>query len=119
MTHLTQQAELPDLGVTVTLRPARLPDAYRATELVDVPAAPGTEMSTPQRVAYQMRLDDMATLLQVQDWGLTPPPDNLVALADELSPDDMAALRVAADELKKKKRGAKSASAPCAPLNAP
>lgn len=85
----------------VVLRPALLTDTYRATELVPVPA----DLDSPQaRVAYQMRIDDAVVLCQIEALGDlegidVPGPDEL---AQQLEPDDMAALRVAAARVKKK-----------------
>lgn len=109
---LTESATLPDLDVTVVLRPGRLSDMYRAMSLVPVPDEPiqdGDHRLTPHGVAYQSAVDDMQVLCQIALMGGQPVPD-LVELADDLSPDDMAELRQAAGQLKKKKRLSKSNS---------
>lgn len=98
---LTETATLPDLGAVCVLRPARLADVYAAIELVSVPADVAGDARA--RTAYQLAVDDAQVLLQVQDRDGQPVAD-LPALRDELSPDDMQALREAADRLKKKRR---------------
>lgn len=121
MTQLTHTVTLPDLGVEAVLRPARLADAYLAAELVKVPdsAADPAGMSTQQRVAYQIQLDDMAILAQIAELEGDRGPKSLTAVRDMLSPDDMAVLRDGAEALKKKKRAAKQLSKTCAPSSAP
>lgn len=111
---LTESATLPDLDVTVVLRPGRLSDLYRAMSLVPVPdetIQDDDHRLTPCGVAYQSAVDDMQVLCQIASMGGQPVPD-LVELADDLSPDDMAELRQAAGQLKKKKRLSKSNSTP-------
>lgn len=121
MTQLTHTVTLPDLGVEAVLRPARLADAYLAAELVKVPdsAADPAGMSTQQRVAYQIQLDDMAILAQIAELEGDRGPKSLTAVRDMLSPDDMAVLRDGAEALKKKKRAAKQLSKNYAPSSAP
>lgn len=120
---LTHAVALPDSGVLVVLRPARIADAYLAAELVAVPGAaaePGG-MSTQQRVAYQVQLDDMAVLAQIVSVDgelFVPGTETLPELVDTLSPDDMALLRDAAEVLKKKRRAGKVQSGNGGPSSA-
>lgn len=117
---LTETVTLPDMGVELLLRPARLADTYRAMELVDIPVAPTRdgERVTPAGLAYQMAVDDMQVLCQVLTGDGEPLADERT-FADELSPDDMAALRIAAEALKKKRNALKSSAASGASSNAP
>lgn len=111
---LTESATLPDLDVTVVLRPGRLSDLYRAMSLVPVPdetIQTDDQRLTSHGVAYQSAVDDMQVICQIASVNGQPVTD-LVALADDLSPDDMAELRQAAGQLKKKKRLSKSNSTP-------
>ena len=110
---------LPDMGVDVTLRPAKLPDVYRAMDLVELPAGAEGGMTFAQRLAYQQRVDDMQALCQITALDGGEPPANLPALADELSPDDMAAIRTAVAEIKKKPKPASNSAPPGELLSAP
>ena len=101
-----------DLGVEIngviqrhfTLRPATLTDTYRAAASVVIPADIGSNESA--LVSYQMALDDAVILYQLESdatdtaWGQIDPS----ALASRIDPDDMAILRQAAANLKKKWR---------------
>lgn len=86
----------------VVLRQAVLQDVYEAIGVVDVP---GDDASAGNRIAYQMAIEDAQVLAQVDTIdGAEPPP--LSVLRTLLHPDDMALLRVAAEGIKKKQRGA-------------
>ena len=84
----------------VMLRPATLADTYRATERVPVP---DDLTSKAARIAYQVQVDDAVVLCQVcaLDDQAHDLPD-LLALANQIEPDDMALLRAAAARVKKK-----------------
>jgi hypothetical protein len=120
-TQLTHTVTLPDLAVEAVLRPARLADAYLAAELVEVPEFAGDDagMNVQQRMAYQLRLDDMTILSQIASLDGSHDPLEPKAVLATLSPDDMAALRDGALILKKKKRAARLQPGTGAPSNAP
>ncbi len=117
--NLTESVTLPDLGVAVVLRPARLADTYRAMSLVDIPEADAKDGDrvTPAGLAYQLAVDDMQVLCQIVECEGVEPV-NLPALSDDLSPDDMAALREAAAKIKKKRNALKTTGANGASSNA-
>lgn len=112
---LTEILTLPVLGAVIELRPAGLDDTYAAVALVDVPD--GMEASQPLRVQYQMRVDDLELLHQVQSVDGEPVKD-VLALKSLLDPEDIGAMRKAAEALKKKKRLA-SVSSPAAESSKP
>lgn len=99
-----------DVGILVAgvlhrdfeMRQATLADSYRAAEAVPVPADVADNQAA--RVAYQMAVDDAAILSQVVRLGGLDPVPGPAALAAEIDPDDMARLRQAADDVKKKWR---------------
>lgn len=93
-----------------TLRRATLADTYRAVESVPVPA--DIDANPAARVAYQMAVDDAQVLCQITRLGTLDPIPSPAALAAELDPDDMAILRQAAADLKKKLRPLKKYSPP-------
>lgn len=107
MDAITVSGEL-DCGVVVggvvhrafTLRAATLADVYRAAETVPVPEAMQTDQSA--RVAYQIAVDDAQVLGQLVALGELDPVPSPAALVAEVEPDDMALLRQAAAEVKKK-----------------
>lgn len=90
------------------LRPARLADTYQAAAVVPVPAGIGDSQAA--RVAYQMAIDDALILCQVTQLGTLAPAPAAAELAAWIDPDDMAILRQAAAELKKKLRASRSGS---------
>lgn len=114
---VTESALLPDLGVVVVLRPARLADVYRAAAQVDPPTQESASAAESQ--AYQWALDDMQVLCQIVSVGDGGAPESLADFAAELTPDDMGSLRFAAQELKKKQRLWKSVCATGASLSVP
>ena len=113
-----RQFGLLDLGVVVgdvvhrdyTLRPATLADSYRAAAAVPVPANVADDQAA--RVAYQMAIDDAQILCQLEALGSLSPVPAVEALAEAMDPDDMAILRQAAAELKKKLRQSRHSSPP-------
>jgi phage FluMu protein gp41 len=86
----------------VTLRPATLEDTYHATAAIPLP---DDMKDGAKRATYQVRVDDAVVLCQicalddVED-GIPEPAD----IARQIEPDDMEALRLAADAVKKKLR---------------
>lgn len=118
-----------ELGVLVgdvihrafSVRPATLADAYRAAEVVKVPA--DLSENTSARVAYQMAIDDAQILCQVDALGTLDPVPSPSALFAEIDPDDMAILRQAAADVKKKWRQSRQSlppgAAPSISLSAP
>lgn len=108
MQALRESGEL-ELGVLVagvlhrafTLRPATLADTYQAAAAVPVPANLADDQSA--KVAYQMAVDDAQVLCQIVTLGTLPTVPTPQAMAAELDPDDMALLRQAAAEVKKKR----------------
>lgn len=115
MSTINVKGEL-ELGVLVggvthkafALRPARLADAYRAAEAVPVPA--DVDSNRAAQVAYQMAIDDAQILCQVTRLGVLPEVPGPAELVDLVDPDDMAILRQAAAEVKKKWRQSRSSS---------
>lgn len=92
-----------------TLRPAMLADSYQAA--LQVPVPDKLDDAT-HRVAYQMAIDDAMVLTQLTQLGTlpcVPPPAELAKLLD---PDDMVQLRVAAEAVKKKRRGLSNTPSP-------
>lgn len=89
-----------------TLRAATLADVYRAAETVAVPEAMQAEQSA--RIAYQIAVDDAQVLGQLVALGELDPVPSPAALAAEIEPDDMALLRIAAAEVKKKLRASRA-----------
>lgn len=112
MIELRESGEL-ELGVVVgdavhrafTLRPARLADTYAAAAAVPVPPNMADDQSA--RVAYQMAIDDALVLCQLDALGTLSTVPSPQALAGAIDPDDMAVLRQAAAELKKKLRASR------------
>lgn len=90
------------------LRPSTLGDTYRAAEAVEIPG----DLAENQRarVGYQMAIDDAVILSQLVRLGTLEPVPAAAALAAELEPDDMAILRTAAGEVKKKLLASRSGS---------
>lgn len=117
MIELREHGEL-DLGVEAggkvhrdfVLRPARLADTYQAAAAVPVPADVGDSQAA--RVAYQMAVDDALFLCQLTQLGDLAPVPPIAELAAWIDPDDMAILRQAAAELKKKLRASRLSSPP-------
>lgn len=117
MIELREHGEL-DLGVEAggvvhrefVLRPARLADTYLAAAAVPVPDDVGTSQAA--RVAYQMAIDDAQVLCQLTQLGTLAPVPPVHELAAWIDPDDMAILRQAAVELKKKLRASRLSSPP-------
>lgn len=91
---------------TVVMRQAVLQDVYEAIGVVDVP---GDDASAGNRIAYQMAIEDAQVLAQIDTIDGAEPPA-LSVLRTLLHPDDMALLRVAAEGIKKKQRGASAPS---------
>jgi hypothetical protein len=82
------------------LRQARLQDVYAAVAAVEMP----DDMAGAARIAYQMAIDDAQLLAQIDSVDGTEPPA-VSLLAQLIHPDDMSALRIAAESVKKKQRG--------------
>ena len=109
MGDLYESGEL-ELGVLLdgslqrffTLRQATLADTYQAAASVPVPD--GLAEDQAARVAYQMAIDDAQVLCQLTQLGELVPVPAAAALVAALDPDDMAILRQAAYNLKKKLR---------------
>lgn len=111
------------------LRPATLADAYAAAAAVAVPD--DLAKNPAAGVAYQMAIDDAQILAQVvclsdADGSASDQRIGGLALADliaTIDPDDMAIVRLAAANLKKKrlalKRGSPPGESPSAPSSAP
>lgn len=91
---------------TVVLRQARLQDVYVAVAAVEMP---DDDATGPVRIAYQMAIEDAQVLAQVDTIDGAEPPA-LSRLRTLLHPDDMALLRIAAEGIKKKQRGASAPS---------
>lgn len=117
MNKVTEQGKLP-IGVMLNdglhtefeLRPATLADTYKAAAAVPVPETlTGNDAA---RVAYQMAVDDAVIMSQLIRLGTLSPIPSPSVLAAELDPDDMAVLRQAAEDVKKKFRVSRS-SLPC------
>ena len=113
MNAIYESGEL-ELGVLVdgvvhrvfTVRPATLADSYLAAASVPVPANLADDQAA--RVAYQMAVDDAQILCQLDRLGALSPVPSPQALAAELDPDDMAILRQAAANVKKKLQQSRS-----------
>ena len=93
-----------------TLRQAVLADAYAAAAAIAVPD--DIDSNASARVAYQMAIDDATILAQLTALGSLEAVPSIAALAGSLDPDDMAILRQAAAELKKKLRQSRASSPP-------
>lgn len=114
--EIRESGEL-ELGIEVkgvihrafTLRPVTLADTYRAAASIAIPD--DLDSNSPSLVSYQMALDDAVVLCQIESLGEDVPyePMALSTLAESIDPDDMAILRQAATNLKKKWRQSRSA----------
>ena len=91
-----------ELHCSFTLRPATLADTYAAAAAVPIPDNIGEDK--PASVAYQMAVDDALILCQIEALGTLNPVPSVQALVAAIDPDDMAMLRQAAANLKKRLR---------------
>lgn len=107
MNKVTEQGKLlvgvalnGELHSDFELRPATLADTYKAAAAVPVPDS--LTVNPASRVAYQMAVDDAVIMFQLTRLGTLSPMPAPPALAAEIDPDDMAILRQAAEDVKKK-----------------
>lgn len=94
------------------LRSATLADVYRAAEVVAVPE--DLQSNQAVKIAYQIAVDDAQVLSQLVSLGDLDPVPSPAALAAEMEPDDMALLRAAAVDVKKKLRESRNSLPICA-----
>lgn len=113
MNKVTEQGKLligvmlnGELHSDFELRPATLVDTYKAAAAVPVPDA--LTGNAASRVAYQMAVDDAVIMFQLTRLGTLSPVPAPPTLATEIDPDDMAILRQAAEDVKKKLRVSRS-----------
>jgi hypothetical protein len=128
MNKVIEQGKLPigvvlngELHTDFELRPAMLDDTYKAAAAVPVPA--DVDANKGAMLAYRMALEDAIIFFQLVRLGSLSPIPAPAALAAEMDPDDMAVLRQAAEDAKKKQRASRSSlpttgeasSSSCAP----
>lgn len=121
--EIRESGELP-IGIVVAgagvvrafeLRPSTLADTYAAAAAVEPPE----DLAENKRaqVAYQMAINDAQILCQIERLGDLDPPPGIEALIAAIDPDDMDALRAAAQRLKKKLTESRRSSPPGAAPN--